>query len=240
MKIKPRQIIIYLIFILAIVLLGPLFWHNFLFLMSRFTDRYYIIGHWGLVGIYIILLSSFAFFLNKPQKKVNWKKENSAYIAFIIALFAEMFGFPLSFYFLSSIGAVTTYTGSPIVAIQFSWFGFEYSMLLTSFIATLISAAAGIIIIIGWKQIYLGARKRKLVTNGIYKYIRHPQYTGIMMIMTAWLLAWPTLPLVVMYPFLMYTYYKLARREEKDVTKEFGKKYKDYKQKVPMFIPFVK
>jgi len=240
MNIKLRQLGVISVFLGLGYFLGPLFWENMLFLMSRFSDRFYITGHWHLVILYIVLFSSFVFFLTKPQKKVQWQKSSSAYVAFIIALFAEMFGFPLSFYLLSSVGAVTRYVGDPRVAIKFAWLGFEYSMLLTSFIAALVSAIAGVLIILGWKGIYYGRKKKKLVTNGIYQYVRHPQYLGFMMIMTAWLLAWPTIPILLMYPFLMFTYYKLSLKEEKAVTKEFGKKYMNYKKKVPMFIPFWK
>ena len=75
------------------------------------------------------------------------------------------------------------------------------------------------------------------MTSGIYRYVRHPQYTGIIMVITAWLFAWPTLPIIAMWPILVFVYYRLARREEREMLSRFGKKYNDYMRKVPMFLP---
>jgi protein-S-isoprenylcysteine O-methyltransferase Ste14 len=40
-----------------------------------------------------------------------------------------------------------------------------------------------------------------------------------------------------MYPILLVLYYKLARREEKHVLKEYGDTYLKYKESTPMFFP---
>ena len=91
-----------------------------------------------------------------------------------------------------------------------------------------------IIVIIGWHQIHAAAG---LVTTGLYKYIRHPQYTGFFLIMTGWLLHWETTLTLLMYPILAITYYLLALKEDRDLKNEFGDEYKVYSQKTPMFIP---
>ena len=91
-----------------------------------------------------------------------------------------------------------------------------------------------VIVIIGWHQIH---RAEGLVTSGIYKYIRHPQYTGFFLVMTGWLLHWETTLTVAMYPILVIMYYLLARKEEKELQNEFGDEYKSYRQNTPMFVP---
>ena len=88
---------------------------------------------------------------------------------------------------------------------------------------------------VGWKEIYRS--KNELVTDGIYGFIRHPQYLGILMITTIWLFAWPTLITAVMWPILLFAYYRLAKKEEKEMEKQFGEKYIEYKKRVPMLLP---
>jgi len=78
-----------------------------------------------------------------------------------------------------------------------------------------------------------------LITDGVYTYIRHPQYTGFLLITLGLLVHWATLPLLVMWPILLLQYYRLAKKEEREMQKEFGDKYKEYRKRVPMFIPSI-
>jgi methanethiol S-methyltransferase len=89
----------------------------------------------------------------------------------------------------------------------------------------------------GWRQIH--EAQGRLVTDGIYARVRHPQYTGILLLTFAMILHWPTLPTVIMYPVIVWTYMRLARREEKVAEAAFGQSYRDYRQRVPAFIPRV-
>lgn len=98
-------------------------------------------------------------------------------------------------------------------------------------------------IFLGWRAIHSQywskeAGQGRLVTHGIYHYIRHPQYTGFMLITLGMLLDWVTLPLLIMWPILFYMYYRLARREEADMEQEFGAEYIAYKQRTSMFFPW--
>jgi len=88
-------------------------------------------------------------------------------------------------------------------------------------------------------QILLEQRRRqgKLVTDGIYAYIRHPQYAGFMLVTLGLLVHWATIPLLIMWPILMVIYYRLAKREERGMEKEFGNQYLEYKRKTSMFFP---
>jgi methanethiol S-methyltransferase len=88
----------------------------------------------------------------------------------------------------------------------------------------------------GWLLIHNSAGKR-LVTEGVYAYIRHPQYSGIFLITVGFLLQWPTIVTLLMWPILMFAYYRLAMREERDVEQDFGAEYRDYKKRVPAFVP---
>jgi protein-S-isoprenylcysteine O-methyltransferase Ste14 len=76
-----------------------------------------------------------------------------------------------------------------------------------------------------------------LVTDGIYSYIRHPQYTGFMLMTLGLLVHWATIPLLVMWPLLVVQYYRLAKREEVEMIAEFGEEYSSYMEKTPRFFP---
>jgi protein-S-isoprenylcysteine O-methyltransferase Ste14 len=88
----------------------------------------------------------------------------------------------------------------------------------------------------GWMLIY-GAKGEKLITEGVYSRVRHPQYSGLFLITVGFLIQWPTLITLIMWLILIFAYYKLAMREEKDLEKQFGEEFLDYKKKVPAFTP---
>jgi protein-S-isoprenylcysteine O-methyltransferase Ste14 len=92
-----------------------------------------------------------------------------------------------------------------------------------------------IIIVIGWKKIHAGAGK--LVTDGIYKYMRHPQYVGFALAILGFLVQWPTIINILMAPALMYMYTRLSKQEERFMIETFGEQYQEYSQKVPAYFP---
>jgi protein-S-isoprenylcysteine O-methyltransferase Ste14 len=67
--------------------------------------------------------------------------------------------------------------------------------------------------------------------------VRHPQYAGFIVIMFGFLLQWPTLVTLVMFPILVIVYVKLAHREEREVREELGAVWDEYAARTPGFIP---
>ncbi len=111
------------------------------------------------------------------------------------------------------------------------------------YIGFALNLAGAALIILGWKEIYHRYWRKDegegtLVTNGIYAYSRHPQYAGFILLTFGLLVHWATLPLLIMWPILVVKYYKLARREEAEMEKEFGEEYRLYRERVSMFIPY--
>jgi protein-S-isoprenylcysteine O-methyltransferase Ste14 len=97
---------------------------------------------------------------------------------------------------------------------------------------------AGIVLVIsGWRKIH---KSQELVTDGIYRYIRHPQYTGLFLIMSGWLLHWPTLLTLIIFPILIFVYYRLAVSEETALAHNFGEAFEIYRQQTPAFFPHIK
>lgn len=185
------------------------------------------------IGIYSIFLLFIPFY-----KKSQWKPAG-AMGAFIVAFAIEMFGVPFSMYAIGALfgsqlpeGILWGHTLQQYIGVMGTWLGV---------VVTLIGLG---LVILGWKQIhkqYWSKEEGKgdLVTGGIYAYIRHPQYTGFFLITFGMMLEWATLPLIVLYSILLVLYVRLAKREEKDMEKEFGQEYAEYRKKTKMFIPYL-
>ncbi len=194
-------------------------------------------GNWWAVALWIIIYGVFLLFV--PFYKKSQIKPSGAYIAFIIAFALEMFGVPFSMFAIGWLFGYTLPEGVFWGHTLVQYIGF-WGM----YIGILISLIGVALVISGWKQIHKDYWSKeegqgKLVTNGIYKYIRHPQYTGFFMITFGMMSEWATLPLIILYSLLLVLYYKLAKKEEADVVKEFGNEYIEYRKRTKMFIPYI-
>ena len=199
-------------------------------------------GLWSLVIVNSVVFIFFAYSFFKPQTPQDWRSF-SAFSAFLVALFAEMYGFPLTIYFLSGWLQSRfpnvdwfSHDAGHLLEMMFGWktnphFG-PFHILSFVFIGggfVLISAA--------WKVLYDAQQMRSLATTGAYSYVRHPQYVGFILVMFGFLLQWPTILTLAMFPVLTVMYVKLARDEERDARSEFGEAYAKYAEEVPGFIP---
>ena len=199
-------------------------------------------GLWSLVILNSVIFIFFAFSFFKPKTKSDWRSFG-AFSAFIIALFTEMYGFPLTIYVLSG-WLQTRYP-------QVDWLSHDAGHLLEELfgwranphfgpfhLLSFVFIGGGFILIsAGWKVLYEAQRRGTLATTGIYARIRHPQYVGFVLIMFGFLLQWPTLLTVAMFPVLVFMYWRLAKREEKEVLEEHGEAYSRYMREVPGYFP---
>ena len=219
-----------------IIICSPYFVRSILWFLSGSSVGFLILGRWDLALFYMGVFSVFSLFLiSNPLKGLEWKNSGNMYIAFFIALFAEMFGFPLTVYLLSLVIQNSSANYRPDVAFTFFFLGSRFDLIVPSLIAGIVSILALVMVILSWREIYHS--NEELVTTGFYGFVRHPQYLGILSIITIWLFAWPTLPTFVMWPFLVNKYFKLSRQEEEELLKKYGEKYKEYRNNVPMLIP---
>jgi protein-S-isoprenylcysteine O-methyltransferase Ste14 len=199
-------------------------------------------GLWPLVIINSAIFIFFAFTFIKPKTRIDWRSLG-AFSAFIVALFVEMYGFPLTIYFLSG-WLQTRFPQTDIFAhgsghLWHTLFGFKGDPHLNP-----IHLLSNILIFCGfyltyraWIVLHAAQQEEKLATTGPYSLIRHPQYAGFILVMLGFLLMWPTLLTLMMFPVLVAVYIRLAAQEEKLVRQEFAGAYDDYARDVPAFLP---
>ncbi|NIT14614.1 MAG: isoprenylcysteine carboxylmethyltransferase family protein [Candidatus Dadabacteria bacterium] len=199
-------------------------------------------GLWSLVILNSVIFIIFAFSFFKPQTKRDWRSF-SAFSAFLVALFVEMYGFPLTIYLFS--GWLTSkYPGVDFLShenghLLHTIFGFSGNPHFDPLhIASFIFIGLGFLLLSSaWNVLYKAQRAGKLAVTGLYARVRHPQYLGFVSIMFGFLVQWPTIITVIMFPILVVMYWRLAINEEQDCRERFGKAWDDYAAAVPAFIP---
>ena len=199
-------------------------------------------GLWSLVLINSVVFILFAYSFFKPQTTRDWRSF-SAFSAFLVALFAEMYGFPLSIYFLSGWLQSQypnvdwfSHDAGHLLEMMFGWktnphFGLFH-------ILSYILIGGGFVLIANaWRVLFDAQRRRAMAVAGPYSYIRHPQYMGFILVMLGFLVQWPTILTLAMFPVLTVMYVKLAKSEEREALAAFGQTYTKYMAEVPGFIP---
>ena len=198
-------------------------------------------GLWPLVALNTVLFAVFAASFFHPRTRRDWRAMGG-FTAFLVALFTEMYGAPLTVYLLGSwLGSRfpllrATHGGGHLWNDLTGW---PYDPHLSPFhIASYLLIGAGFwLIAAAWKVLHQAARQGTLAGAGPYARVRHPQYDGLLLIMTGFLLQWPTIPTLAMFPVLVAVYLRLARSEDREVAARLGAEWAAYAARTPGFIP---
>ena len=199
-------------------------------------------GLWMLVILNSAIFLMFAFSFFKPQTGRDWRTFG-AFAAFVIALFVEMYGFPLTIYLMSG----WLQTKYPTLDLMSHNSGHLWSTLLGEkgdphfgvlHIASYVFLGLGFYLLsAAWNVLYHAQRANRLAKTGPYARVRHPQYVAFVMILLGFLLQWPTLLTLVMFPILVAMYGRLAVTEEREMRERFGTEFDAYAARTPRFVP---
>lgn len=202
-------------------------------------------GLWPLVMINAAVFVIFAFSFAQPRTARDWRSFGM-FAAFLVALFTEMYGFPLTIYLLSSwLGSnypgidLLSHDSGHLLSTIFGWQGDPHFSPFHLLSYVLIGGGF-LLIAAAWEVLYKAQREHRLATDGPYAHLRHPQYVGFVLITLGFLLQWPTLITLLMFPILIVMYIRLARREEQEAIAEFGDAYNAYMKSVPAFFPHLR
>jgi methanethiol S-methyltransferase len=203
-------------------------------------DMIYDYGIWPAVAASVALFGLFSLAFLRPRRRIEWRSMG-VWSAFLVALFTEMYGFPLTIYLLTSVLGDRYPALFPFAHVS----GHLWVTLLELSPTTLraIHLVSNTLMLgglalmgIGWWQVHRA--RGGLVTTGLYRLVRHPQYTALFAIMLGALIQWPTLPTIVMAPILIAAYVRLARREEAEMLAVFGALYETYRSGTSGYLPF--
>lgn len=199
-------------------------------------------GLWGLVAVESLFFIFFAFSFVKPKTTRDWRTFGS-FSAFIVALFAEMYGFPLTIYLIS--GWLTRkFPGANIMShdmghLWYELLGFKGDPHSNPIhiLSNVLIAGGFFLLSVSWNALYRAQKAKRPAMTGPYQYVRHPQYVGFILIMGGFLLQWPTLVTLLMFPILVVTYVRLAHREERETAATYGAVWDAYAAATPRWFP---
>ena len=193
-------------------------------------------GNWGIALIMIVAASWLIYRFLAPKGWREWARAGLVQ-AFVIALYAEMYGFPLTIYLIARIFHLDASRMSANLWSDLLGIG-ELGMMIAMFAGYFFVFLGVGMIMEGWRELYQAHKTGRLQTGGLYRFVRHPQYTGIFLaIFGEGVVHWPTIFSVAMFPIIVIAYVLLARKEERQMMEKFGEEYRAYRQRVPAFLP---
>jgi protein-S-isoprenylcysteine O-methyltransferase Ste14 len=198
---------------------------------SGFIKDTMITGQWHIVALNIAFFVSFLVPLTF-RRKADWR-EYGLVVAFFVSLFIEMYGVP--FILLFTAGYLQPLAPEEVgSALELKFLGVEFSFTVPMVYGSLLIIIGSVLVIVGWVTLYRRVGEEGLVTSGIYSVSRNPQYLGFILMVTGWLVGWPTILVVVFAPVLIVMYVRLCKKEEGELDHLPG--FESYREEVPLIV----
>lgn len=202
----------------------------------------YAYGLWTVVIYYVLFFLLFAISFLRPKKRYEWRSMG-ALTGFLVALFTEMFGFPLTIYLLTGVMGKAypnidpfSHSGGHLILVLLGKSESHTALNNLHLVSNSAILIGSLIVFIGWILIHR-SRGDVLIKRGLYGIVRHPQYSGLFLITTGFMIQWPSLLVFIMWPVMIAAYVRLAKREDDDLAEAFGSRFLEYRKSVPAFFP---
>ncbi|MDP6637133.1 MAG: isoprenylcysteine carboxylmethyltransferase family protein [Phycisphaerae bacterium] len=142
---------------------------------------------------------------------------------------------PFAGFLYGSVLQIQTLNRNP----QTSWLThFVFPVLTLGWLGPVLVVGGLLVFLIGAGQIYWAKIRRSgIVTGGLYRLVRHPQYIALTMFGLGLLLAWGRAIMFIAFFMMMFLYYYLTKSEERTCIRLFGDDYREYRKRTSFIFP---